>query len=176
MNLTLSLGQIDVLSAARLTKGTGIDVTVIVTDAVFVLGLAQPKLLVSSTVITSPFTRLELEYEEVVESVPVCLSEVHLYVGVVPSLLTVVVNDTCLPSQIDVLGLGVIVIVGTAVPLTVTVYVNAAPAQVPAVDVGIIVYTTLTVDALFKVSVIGFTDEAAPGAGVTPPTAARVQL
>ncbi len=61
VNTTVSPGQIAVLSAVTVTEGTTFGFTVIVTDAVAVFGTAQPKLLVISTVITSPFTKDELE-------------------------------------------------------------------------------------------------------------------
>ena len=75
---TLSFGQMLLLSAASATDAVTFGFTVMVTELVAIFGTAQPKLLVSSTVITSPFTRLELEYVVVVDKVPATTDDVHL--------------------------------------------------------------------------------------------------
>ncbi len=46
---------------------------------------------------------------------------------------------TGVPAQIIVFGVVVIVTVGVAVALILTVYVNGVPGQLPAVDVGVMV-------------------------------------
>ncbi len=62
VNVTFEPGQIAVAGlAVTLTAGTTFGFTTIVLLAVAVLGFAQPRSLVNTTVITSLFTRLLLE-------------------------------------------------------------------------------------------------------------------
>ena len=98
LKATVSVGQIVVLSEVIVIVGVTFVFTTIVELALAVAGLVQPKLLVISTLITSPSTRPPLEYVVPVGRRVPLTDEVHTMVGVPPFPLTEIFEVS--PTQI----------------------------------------------------------------------------